>query len=197
MLKQPRSALSTTETGALDHHLIQPTLAAIQSATQTGTPAWLGHAPLVLIPQLSGDQASAVAYIHNVLYNRDGGFQDAQTLISQHPYLFWRVPEAVYRSSLETHRAMLDSKVMDALTEVVSGQEYWGEGASENPVSALRKRLEPEGIDGTTIHNILRLVSAGGVDIVSQSSGRMTMLLGRDEWLHRLNTVQKILTELA
>lgn len=180
----------------MQHHLIQPTLDAIHSATETGTPAWPdADAPLTLIDQLS-DASKATSYIHNVLYNRDGGFQDAKTLISQHPYLFWRVPDSVYRASVVAVQDTPDTRVLDALDKVVADDIYWSPDAEKNPVAAIREIVEPQGVETLTVHNVLRLVGAGGVDVVSQSSGRMISLLGRAEWQQRSGSVQKILKEL-
>lgn len=195
LLKLPPSSLSDRETKEMQHHLIQPTLDAIHSATETGTPAWPdAETPLTLIDQLS-DASKASSYIHSVLYNRDGGFQDAKTLISQHPYLFWRVPDSVYLASLAAVRDTLDTRVLDALEKVVADDIYWTSDAQKNPVAAVRDIVEPQGVETLTVHNVLRLVGAGGVDVVSQSSGRMTSLLGQDEWKRRLSAVQAILKE--
>lgn len=123
-----------------------------------------------------------------MLASRDGGYQSPAELAEQHPYLFWRAPEQVYRASLAATPP--DARILDSLEVVLAQDDLW-QGA-KTPMEGLRAILDPQGVDTLTIHNVLRHVGAGGQDVVSQSSGRMFTLLGRDEWKQRLQTVRRL-----
>ncbi|OAA78853.1 glutamyl-tRNA synthetase [Akanthomyces lecanii RCEF 1005] len=191
LLHQPFAALPPYEVALLRTHLFTPTLAAVQSATRTGIPAWPhASAPLQLVPQLAAADDASAAYLHAVLASRDGGFRAAGDVVEQHPYLFWRPPQNVYRSSVATTPP--DVRVLAALEQVLEREDVvWTDG--QQVMDALREVLDPQGVETLTAHNVLRLVGAGGQDVVSQSSGRMFATLGRDEWQHRLRCVQELL----
>lgn len=186
LLREPLASLPAHEAALLRTHLLEPTLAAVQTATGQGVAAW-PHAslPLERVPSLTD-----VAYVHAVLASRDGGFRTADDVVAQHPYLFWRPPQAVYRASVAATPP--DARVLAALEQVLARDELWGQRDGQPVVEALRMILDPQGIEALTMHNVLRLVGAGGQDVVSQSSGRMFATLGRDEWLHRLRCVQDL-----
>lgn len=193
LLREPLAALPPHEVALLRTHLLAPTLAVVRSNTASGIAAWpRSSAPLQLVPQLAnndGDDNTSAAYIHAVLASRDGGFRAAGDVVEQHPYLFWRPPQDVYRASVAATPP--DGSVLAALEQVLARDDViWGDG--QGVVDALREMLEPQGVEALTMHNVLRLVGAGGQDVVSQSSGRMFATLGRDEWQHRLRCVQKL-----
>ncbi len=191
LLRQPLASLPPHEVALLRTHLFTPTLAAVQSATRTGIPAWPhASAPLQLVPQLAAADDASAAYLHAVLASRDGGFRAAGDVVEQHPYLFWRPPQNVYRASVATTPP--DGRVLAALEQVLERDDVvWTDG--QQVMDTLREVLDPQGVETLTVHNVLRLVGAGGQDVVSQSSGRMFATLGRDEWQHRLRCVQELL----
>lgn len=84
-----------------------------------------------------------------------------------------------------------DVRILTALEEVLAEEGEWNAG--QGVVDALRAVLEPMGIETLAIHNVLRLIGAGGQEVVSQSSGKMFATLGREEWRHRLQSVQKLM----
>lgn len=199
LLRQPLASLPPHEVELLRSHILAPALAIVRSATTASdvVPSWPSAARLDPVPQLAGatdDEESALAYVHAVLASRDGGFHAARDVVEQHPYLFWRPPTDVYRASVAATPP--DARILTALAQVLAqdgsdGGDAWHDG--RHVVDALRGMLEPEGVDTLSVHNVLRLVGAGGQDVVSQSSGRMLATLGRDEWQHRLRTVQQLL----
>ncbi|KAJ6781137.1 hypothetical protein PWT90_04856 [Aphanocladium album] len=193
LLSQPLASLPPHENALLRTHLLAPTLAVIRSATADpcGVPSWpRSSSPLELVPQLVGaDEERRFAYVHAVLASRDGGFHTARDVVEQHPYLFWRPPRDVYRASVAATPP--DARVLGALEQVLAREDAWRDGQAV--MNTLREILEPQGVETLTVHNVLRLVGAGGQDVVSQSSGRMFATLGRDEWQHRLQTVQQLL----
>ncbi|KAL7787198.1 hypothetical protein V8C43DRAFT_316928 [Trichoderma afarasin] len=197
MLWNPVPALADQEAKLIDQHLTQPILneveaitnGSIESAELTAR-AW--HLPLELVPALT-DPTKNGQYVYKAIVSKQGGFQSPRDLISQHPYLFWRVPLDVYKTSLV--KARPEPKVLDALEEAISQESSW-EGDCSKVMQAIQSKVEPQGVDQLTIHNVLRVVAAGGQDVVSQSSSRMFALLGRDEWAHRLNVVKELLNEL-
>ncbi|KGQ04710.1 putative glutamate--tRNA ligase [Beauveria bassiana D1-5] len=196
LLRQPLGSLPPYEAALLRTHLLAPTLAAVRAATGRGVSAWPSASlPLDLVPQLTtgidNNDDTRVAYIHAVLASRDGGFHDASDVVEQHPYLFWRPPQAVYRASAAATRP--ETRVLAALERVLAQEDVWrGNDDGQRVVEALRGILDPQGVEALTMHNVLRLVGAGGQDVVSQSSGRMLATLGRDEWQHRLQCVQEV-----
>lgn len=191
LLRQPLASLPPHEVALLRTHLFTPILAAVQSATHGGISAWPNaSAPLQLVPQLAADDDdTSAAYLHGVLASRDGGFRAAGDVVEQHPYLFWRPPQDVYRASVAATPP--DGRVLAALEQVLQRDDVvWADG--QQVMDALREALDPHGVEPLTVHNVLRLVGAGGQDVVSQSSGRMFATLGRDEWQHRLRCVQEL-----
>ncbi|TQV91872.1 hypothetical protein V2A60_006024 [Cordyceps javanica] len=200
LLREPLASLPPREAALLRTHLLAPTLAAVRSATASGlVAAWpaadASPSRLEPVPRLAdgtADDADAHAYLHNVLASRDGGFRTGADVVEQHPYLFWRPPDEVYRASVAA--APPDARVLAALERVLARDDVvWAGRDGQAVVEALRDVLDPQGVEALTLHNVLRLVGAGGQDVVSQSSGRMLATLGRDEWRHRLQRVQELL----
>ncbi|KAH6603574.1 glutamyl-trna synthetase [Trichoderma cornu-damae] len=197
MLWEPIPALADQEAKLVDQHLTQPTLSEIEAVTNGSTQsaeltarAW--RLPLELVPALT-DAATKAPYVHRALVAKRGGFQTPSDLLSQHPYLFWRVPLDVYKASLA--KAIPEQTVLDALEDAISHRDYW-DGDGGEVMQAIQSKVEPRGIDQRTVHNVLRTVAAGGQDVVSQSSSRMLTLLGRNEWAYRLDVVKGLLNQL-
>lgn len=197
MLWKPVAALADQEAKLIDHHLTQPVLREIEAITngsvesaELTSKGW--RLPLELVPALT-DATHKAPYVFKAIVAKQGGFQAPSDLISQHPYLFWRVPLAVYKTSLAKERP--EQKVLDALKDAISQESLW-DGDCTQVMQAIQSKVEPQGIDQLTTHNILRLVAAGGQDVVSQSSSRMFALLGREEWAHRLDVVKGLLQDL-
>ncbi|KAL7784108.1 hypothetical protein V8C37DRAFT_396323 [Trichoderma ceciliae] len=197
MLWNPVPALADQEAKLIDQHLTQPILREIEAITngsienaELTTRTW--RLPLELVPTLT-DAEKKAPYVYQALISKQGGFQTPSDLISQHPYLFWRVPLAVYEASFA--KARPEQKVLDALEDAISHEDYWG-GDGSKVMQAIRSNAEPHGVDQLTIHNVLRVIAAGRQDVVSQSSSRMFMLLGRKEWAHRLGVVKGLLNDL-
>ena len=86
-----------------------------------------------------------------------------------------------------------DERILDALEQVLAQDDFWT--GVKAPMEGMLEMLKSQDIGTVTIHNALRHVGAGGQDVVSQSSGRMFTLLGRQEWSHRLKTVRRLLKE--
>lgn len=196
MLWNPIPRVAHQEAKLIDQHLTQPILSEIEAIThgsiesaELTSKAW--QLPLELVPTLS-DAAKKAPYVYNAIVSKQGGFQTPSDLISQHPYLFWRVPLAVYRASLA--KATPEQDVLNALEDAISQESCW-DGDGSQVMQAIQSKLGPQGVDQLTIHNVLRVVAAGGQDVVSQSSSRMLALLGRDEWAHRLDVVKGLLND--
>jgi glutamyl-tRNA synthetase len=197
MLWKPIPVLVDQEAKLIDQHLTQPVLREIERITDgdiesTELTARSWRLPLELVPTLT-DAEKKAPYVYKALVSKQGGFQTPSDLISQHPYLFWRVPLNVYETSFA--KARPEQKVVDALEEAISRDDYW-DGDGSQVMQAIQSKVEPQGVDQLTVHNVLRVIAAGGQDVVSQSSSRMFMLLGRKEWAHRLDVVKRILNNL-
>lgn len=197
MLWKPIPALADQEAKLIDEHLTQPVLKEIEKITNgdienAGLTAREWRLPLELVPTLS-DVEKKAPYVYNALVSKQGGFQSPSHLVSQHPYLFWRVPLNVYKASLT--KARPEQKALDALKDAISQEDLWN-GDCTQVMHAIQSKVEPQGVDQLTVHNVLRVVAAGGQDVVSQSSSRMFMLLGRTEWAYRLEVVIRLLNDL-
>lgn len=197
MLWKPVPALADQEARLIDQHLTQPVLKEIENITKgdienTTLTAREWRLPLEAVPTLS-DAEKKAPYVYNALVSKQGGFQSPSHLVSQHPYLFWRVPLDVYKASLT--KARPEQKVLDALKDAISQEGLWN-GDCTQAMQAIQSKVEPQGVDQLAVHNVLRVVAAGGKDVVSQSSSRMFMLLGRKEWSHRLDVVVRLLNDL-
>lgn len=198
LLADPIPELAEQEARLIDHHLVQPMLRQLEAIT-TGSgkdaselpQGWEG--PLQLVPALTSDESTKTAYLQNVLASRQGGYQSPSSLIQQHPYLFWRVPLQRYEASISTAPSP-DQRILDALDRAIDDETVW-HGDGVQVMKCILDTLQGEGIDQVVVHNALRLVGAGGQDVVSQSSSRMFMLLGRDEWRHRLDALRSLMLE--
>ncbi|KAG8424206.1 Glutamate--tRNA ligase mitochondrial [Metarhizium acridum] len=193
ILWDPVSDLSETETSLISDHITQPMLQKIDSVTKKARASELlpreWRSTLTPVPSLANEENRA-AYVYNIFSTKKGGFLSAEALIREHPYLLWRVPETVYKHSLASYNP--DGRILLALSSAVDDKKLWATQGVE-VMNAIWTTLEGQGIDNITVHNTLRLVGAGGHDVVSQSSSRMFMLLGRDEWRFRLDTVRRLL----
>lgn len=121
--------------------------------------------------------------------------QDPSTLVETHPYLFFELPVETYHASIKKDAESLDIRVVDALEEVVAADEYWKD-EKLSPMHGLKERLDSQGVSMVTVHNMVRLVGAGGQDVVSQSSGKMFDILGREAWKTRLANVRQALNSM-
>lgn len=127
-------------------------------------------------------------YIHKLL-TVCTGVQDPATLVSAHAYLLFRPDQNTYNEAVAAKD--VDGNVLDALQQVVSTDSYWIDNADQSPMDALKALLEPQDVSMVTTHNVIRLVGAGGMDVVSQNSGKMFTVLGQQEWQARLAMVRK------
>jgi glutamyl-tRNA synthetase len=136
------------------------------------------------------DNETKARYVYNIFATKTGGFLSAETLIRQHPYLLWRVPESLYQQSLASFQP--DDRILQALDIAIEDESLWA-GQGTEVMDAIWAALEGQNIDKLTVYDTLRLVGAGGHDVVSQSSSRMFKLLGRDEWRSRLDTLRALM----
>ncbi|ODA77107.1 hypothetical protein RJ55_07625 [Drechmeria coniospora] len=184
--------LAEQEAILIERNLTRPMLHELQSIT-SGNDIGPGKLPkawqtsLELVPALRSDETRA-SYVHSILTNSQGGFQSTGSLIRQHPYLFWRVPVSLYESSLAVFRP--DPRVLDALDQALDQVDCWDSLGAVKVMEFIQETVHGENIDPVLVHKVLRLVGAGGQDVVSQSSSRMFLLLGRGEWRHRLDVVK-------
>ncbi|PHH85582.1 hypothetical protein CDD83_212 [Cordyceps sp. RAO-2017] len=203
LLYRPIPELAETETGLLHRHLVQPLLREIDamggrnSPDLTGLPAaW--QTELELVPSLQSDESSRAAHVRRVLNTMRNNFDSPRSVLNKDPYLFWRVPTSLYRRSLAAFAP--DRRVLDALDEATTGSRAatnWG-GPDAKPVDLVRDALSSRDVhvDESSLHNVLRLVGAGAHDAASQSSHNMMIVLGRNEWRHRLDRLNDVLVEM-
>ncbi|KOS21184.1 Glutamate--tRNA ligase [Escovopsis weberi] len=212
LLKNPIPSLADEEARLLHQHFTQPVLRAIHTATSEGLPASPSPSPspspswpasdLALVPALrDGDASTQEAYVLKAFSSKQGGLKEARALLSQQPYLFWRVPRSVYQTSLQTFRP--DARVLDALEAAVAREDGWAAAAGDGGggddcarvVGAVRAATEQQGVRQVELHDTLRLVGAGAHDVSSPASSKMFALLGRDEWRARLEIVRELMRE--
>ncbi|GAB0131823.1 hypothetical protein EsDP_00000281 [Epichloe bromicola] len=198
LLWDPIPELSEREARLIDGHVIQPTLQEIDLVTRGESPnvrllpeLWRGD--LVPIPAMS-DRRTAARHIYSVVASKRAGFLSIDSLLRQHPYLLWRVPESLYTHSLASYKP--DQRIIKALDEALENPVLWNSQGVE-VMDAIWASLHGQDIDDSTVYTTLRLIGAGGHDVVSQSSSRIFMILGRDEWRIRTDTVKKLLREAS
>lgn len=195
LLRSPVSELTDDEAKLVDRNLVQPTLRQVESMTAGSTPSAADTLPhvwrdrLELVPALaSSDGLVRAAYVRRILAARHGAYQSPATLIQQHPYLFWRVPASLYKQTLSALTPP-DQRILAALQDAIDSEASW-HGPCAEAMNLIRDRLQGHDISQVVLHKALRLIGAGGPDVVSPSSAIMFMLLGRQEWQHRLHLVR-------
>ncbi|KAG6011766.1 hypothetical protein E4U43_008130 [Claviceps pusilla] len=148
---------------------------------------------LIPISAMSDLDMRAQHYIFDIVATERGGYLTMESLLQKHPYLVWQVPERLYRHSLSSYKP--DQRAMHALEEVLEKPHLWGDNKQDaQPVmDAIWAALDGQGVDKLAVYNTLRLIGAGGHDVVSQSSTRMFTILGREEWRRRTDTVKRLL----
>jgi glutamyl-tRNA synthetase len=187
--------LSQKENELVDSCITEPMLLKIESISKGDgfsellPDAW--HGTLTPVPGLASETAKR-RYVYNIFATKKGGFLSTDTIISQHPYLLWRVPENLYQRSLASFTP--NEQVLLALDGALENRELWA-GQGTEVMDAIWSTLEGQNIDNLVVYNTLRLVGAGHHDVASQSSSRMFMLLGRDEWRYRLDFVKKLMKQ--
>ncbi|KJZ76231.1 hypothetical protein HIM_04313 [Hirsutella minnesotensis 3608] len=189
ILGNPIPELAEREAHLILHHLTLPLLREIDTLTNRGDPPntqlperW--QTPLDLVPALRSDDTRK-DYITRIFAVTQGNFQSLEGLVKQHPYLFWRVPTALYTLSVAAAATAPDAAILDALEQTIE-QPYVWDGQGSRAMEYLRDALQGSAIDPVAFHNTLRLVATGAQDLASQTSARMFAILGRDEWRHRL-----------
>ncbi|KAK2612200.1 Glutamate--tRNA ligase mitochondrial [Conoideocrella luteorostrata] len=197
ILWDPIPELLEKESMLIDKHVIQPILQEINAITR-GQGTFVDRLPeiwrreaLIPVPAILNENSKA-RYMYNIVAGKRGGFLPTETLIKKHHYLFWRVPKSTYRLSLASYRP--DQRILQALGDAVEQPELWTSEGVE-VMQAIWAALDGQDIDSLAVHNTLRLVGAGGHSVVSQSSSRMFMLLGRDEWRWRTDMINKLLSK--
>ena len=198
MLWEPRADMADSEARLIEEHVTLPMLREIDAVTRGDATAserlpaaWRG--PLESVAALTGDESSRAKYVREIFAGKRNGFLSPDAVIRQHPYLLWRVPEDVYRQSLMA--SVPEKLVIQAIRNAVGNESLW-DGQGGRVMDAIWAELRDHDIDNVMVHNIMRLVGAGGQDVVSQSSPRMVALLGRDEWDKRLSMVEKLMAEI-
>ncbi|OAQ66707.1 glutamyl-tRNA synthetase [Pochonia chlamydosporia 170] len=197
ILWDPKPELSENESALINSYVTTPMLQEIESAakgeksSELLPESWRGK--LNLVPALANEETKAT-YVHNIIATKRGDFLSAKALIQQHPYLLWRVPETVYKQSLASYNP--DGRVLLALGAAIEDEKLWHAQGNE-VMDAIWTSLQDHGIDKLVVYDTLRLVGAGCHDVVSQSSSRMFMLLGREEWRFRLGRVKSIMNTVS
>ncbi|KAG5927778.1 hypothetical protein E4U42_001784 [Claviceps africana] len=157
-----------------------------------------------LVPIMSALDMRSQEYIFDIVTER-GGYVSTETLLQQHPYLVWQVPETLHRRSLASYKP--DERVMHALEEVLEKPDLWGNRRADGlpimdatgrddaqPVmDAIWAIVEGQDVEKLAVYDTLRLIGAGRHDVVSLSSTQMFTILGREEWRRRTDAVKRLL----
>lgn len=115
-------------------------------------------------------------------------------LISAYPFLFWRVPKNLYRSSLAA--AAPDPEILKALEGGLEREECW-DGRESEVMAFIKDALGDHDAASATVHNVLRLVASGSWDSVTPPSSQLFTILGRDEWRCRLGTLKALIEKTS
>ncbi|PHH82867.1 hypothetical protein CDD82_4505 [Ophiocordyceps australis] len=181
----------------LENHFKQPMLRdfeAIQQNTDDSKallpPGWQTH--LELIPSLESHEAR-VDLVDRLLSNPEAPrYRPLPTFVRRHPYIFWRVPRDTYveaisklnPADLAHHRL-----VVEAVAALVDADEQ----AWSLPNKWLTQRLCSSAVEPQILHNTVRLVATGSLDILALTTVGLFKYLCRDEWRYRLNVVSDML----
>ncbi|KAM4062297.1 tRNA synthetases class I (E and q), catalytic domain-containing protein [Hirsutella rhossiliensis] len=199
LLANPIPELAEEEARLFNQHLIQPLFQRLDTITggdsvetQILPKAW--QTSLELVPALRSDEARD-KYARDVFTNTQGGrFNSPSTLIEGYPFLFWRVPTDLYKSSIAA--AVPNPEILVALDGAIERTECW-EDQGGHVVAFLNDALRDYNITPVVMHNVLRLVATGAWDSVTPTSSKMFALLGRDEWRCRLDALKALLGEAS
>ncbi|KAF4512097.1 hypothetical protein G6O67_001279 [Ophiocordyceps sinensis] len=191
--------LAEQEAQLLDRHLVQPLLLRLEAITTGGSvetqdlqKPW--QTSLELVPALKSD-GSRDFYARSIFtHTRGGRFKCPNTLIEGYPFLFWRVPTCLYKSSIAASNP--SSEVLDALDGAIERAECWDDQGA-NVVAFLNDALRDRNVPPVVMHNVLRLVATGAWDAVTPNSSKMFALLGRDEWRCRIHVLKDVLGEAS
>lgn len=160
-------------------------------------PAWSGA--LELVPSMK-DESSRQKYVMNVITDRPNSFTTPGALLKQHYYMFFRVPDAVYRASLAAcPLSEAEEAALKALSGVVAEERLWESDGDASPLvqEDLNRRLRGQEGFPVGLHRVCRLVATGERDADTMQSAGMFSLLGRLEWRHRIAVLEKMLQEHA
>ncbi|KAG5981805.1 hypothetical protein E4U55_002558 [Claviceps digitariae] len=163
---------------------------------------------LTLISATSDLGHNAQKHLFDIMTTHRGGFLPYESLIQQHPYLVFQVPERLYLHSLASYKP--DERVIEALDKALKRSSLWMnrvlkrssprmiheeyEDHDKHPaMEAIWTYLKGQAVNKVAVHKTLRFIAAGSHDVVSLGSSRMFTLLGRHEWQHRLQTVKTLL----
>lgn len=199
LLADPNPDLAEQEAQLLDRHLVQPLLLRLEAITTGGSvetqdlqKPW--QTSLELVPALKSD-GSRDFYARSIFtHTRGGRFKCPNTLIEGYPFLFWRVPTCLYKSSIAASNP--SSEVLDALDGAIERAECWDDQGA-NVVAFLNDALRDRNVPPVVMHNVLRLVATGAWDAVTPNSSKMFALLGRDEWRCRIHVLKDVLGEAS
>lgn len=145
-----------------------------------------------LVPQLQAEQQKDIqhAYLTQVLYGDEQKSSDHASRVQNSPYLYFRVPTAIYLSSLASSTVPREffSVVHELLHDDSNPHSTVVQRAQSND------RLTKFGLDiPLTVYRVLRLISTGCFDSTSQSAGTMFHQLGSEEWKYRSSVVKQLL----
>ncbi|KFA77037.1 hypothetical protein S40288_04741 [Stachybotrys chartarum IBT 40288] len=197
LAESPNLESPEQESETLDKIIVQPLLRDIERITthQDSAAEWVSEAwraPLEPVPALV-DEGRKEQYIFKMLYRGVRGLDARDALIREHPYLFWRVPTELYKSSLAD--AAPDHRHVVAISEATADPALW-EGDGTQVMEFVLEKVEAAGANRQLAHDTIRLIGAGSPNQVSQNSPRLFHILGRDEWVYRLGIVQGLIGEL-
>ena len=136
-------------------------------------------------------------YIISALTARNGELVTATKMITNHPYLFFRLPSSAYHS-LPYKLLVYSEPYFAAFDEVLQHEALWKGDHQE----VVHKMLEwmlafPRELEKKGLHSAVRLVLAGvGPEISTMSTGAMLQILGRDECLVRMEELKDVLLSL-
>lgn len=132
------------------------------------------------------------------------------SLLLKSPYLFWRVPEDLYRRSLALHyddKTLFDQRVLDTLETLCDDGTLWPSHVSQPSLVhgvlvdyATKVAPPPDSaldvVNKQTIYTTHRLVMTGQPSVSSPSVDFLSRLLGLEETKYRVQVVQRLAEEL-
>lgn len=210
------TSASNAEDDLIKSTILVPTLAKLRYLTSSEsleTPfvdqAWLQSSkdPVLALSNSTADAESALAKLKDIYWwlvsaSSATSLQAMEDLLLRHPYLFWRVPEDLYRRSLalaEPHVLHDEFAILSTFERLCEEPAHWSTTVSDlsNVGQPLIDAVAPKTAEEKqAIYATHRLITTGRMDLPSPSVNFLANLLGREESLHRVRTVRALAAQL-
>ncbi|VUC34163.1 unnamed protein product [Clonostachys rosea] len=207
IVTDPRPETASVEEALIEEKVLRPLWGSIESFTGDNTKSIFFQQSTnsrqdeqkELVPALKPDQTRIPylrrLYAHSATNNHTM-LEDMKNFLCSNPHYFWRVPEELYRRSLLVHG--YSKPILEAITWVCDQPDLWDSNDPSLLGAELGRKvaqLDPQ-LPSDALYRNHRLVARGDPSLASHSASIMFNLIGREEWTHRISTVNNLVKEL-